>query len=72
MGLPPRLADWHAPFDFLNVSRFPHKNPSIYARSIPNFRGHDDSVILHISSFMEFNLSMGIIHEDVMMNFFCI
>jgi hypothetical protein len=38
--------------------------------SIPKFCGHDDSVILHILSFMEFISNIGIIHEDVVMRFF--
>jgi hypothetical protein len=62
MELPPWLANWYAPFDFSNVPRFPHKNPSEDVRSITSFCGHDDSVKLHILSFMEFGLKIDIIH----------
>ena len=63
-------ADWYDPFNFSNISGFLHKNPDIDARSIPSFCVCDDSVILHMSSFIEFILSVGIAHEHDMMNFF--
>jgi hypothetical protein len=66
MGLLPWLANWYASFDFSNVLGFPHENP----RPIPGLYGHNDSIILHVSYFIEFNLSIDIVHEDTMMNFF--
>jgi hypothetical protein len=72
MELAPWLASWYAPFDFSNIQGFPHENPDVDAREIPGFHGCGNSVIQHISSFIEFSLSIGIFHEDDMMKYFCI
>jgi hypothetical protein len=72
MKCPPWFIDLCAPIDFSNISRFPHENPSVYWRSIPNFGGHDDSVILNILPFTAFILSIGIIHENVVIMFLLI
>jgi hypothetical protein len=66
----PWLANWYAPFHYSNVWGFPHEINDVNAREIPRFHGCGDSVMQHLSSFIEFSLSIGLCHEGNMMNFF--
>ena len=64
------MGSWYDPFDFSNTQGSPHESPSVEVREITCFHGCDDSVISHISSFIELCSSIGIVYEDDIMKIF--
>jgi hypothetical protein len=68
----PWIAQFYAPVDFSKKQGFPHEHPYVGCEAIPKFHGYDDSIMYHLSSFLEFNKSNGLFHEDVIMKFFAL
>jgi hypothetical protein len=58
--------------DVQNIPGYPNLFPAGWRENCPKFDGDPTLAVTHVVNYMRYASSINVMHEDVLMNFFCI
>jgi hypothetical protein len=58
--------------DVQNIPGYPNHFSTEWRESFPKFNGDPTLAVTHVMNYMKYASSLNVLHEDVLMNFFCI